>query len=270
MSRLDQRQLENVLDQLFEKMHKQGIAISNDAKDQIKKEVTSELSNKLTPDDIKNPEVQKKLQACITTYLLGGSNSKDFKNKFDEFNSLINNLKDEDTRTLPYKDKNGKEKDLTLKLKADMALLKTLSHIFNPANPNTPELKPGAFAKKMTDEMKLDAKKNKKEEKKEEEIAMLQKQLEETLRNMYGGDNPTLNGEVSVPIIGPIVGNLFAWTNQSQQDPNALSLIAQSATYNPGKSDPNGLENVAKMNEISVGGLQPEEVNYSTAPVYKP
>lgn len=257
--RLDKRQLEVVLDQLFKSLERQGLRISDGAKDTIKKEITNELSGKLTHDDINNVEVQKKLKACITTVILGGSKAE-FAAKLSEFENLIKDLKDEDKR---------KENDpkLDRKLNADLALLKDLSKNFQPGSPK-PGLKPDAFAKKMVDEMKLDAKKNKKEVK-EEEMRLLEKQMKETLRNLFN-DDPTISGEIPIPILGPIMGNLFGWTNNSAADPNALSLIVESATHNAGKSDYNGLENIAKINESSAGVNEQLELSSYASPANTP
>lgn len=231
MSRLNDKDLTEALDKLFDKMQKMGITISDDAKKDLKKELVSELAGKFTHDEIKNPHTQKKLMACVTSFVLG---------KKDAFNNLVNDLKDEDKRCEP-------DKSVEKKLICEMMLIKIIGFMLDPKNNKT--LSPDALNKTLDSKLPKPSpeEKSKKDlQKDEEEVNEIKKQLDDTLRNLYGGDNPTITGEVQFPILGPVFGNLLGYTNQTIPDPNGLSEMVESNTFNAGKSDPLGLENMIK------------------------
>jgi hypothetical protein len=229
--RLDKHQLEEALDKLFEHMEKtKGIRIADETKKDIKKELSAELSDKFTHDEIKDPNLQKKLMSAITSFVMG---------KRKEFDNMVTSLKDEDKRC---------EHDPVLekKLAVEMLLLAAATKLLDPNNENQNKLTPKLFAEKTKENQ--DPKKANKEE-----MNLAAQQLEATLRNLNGGDNPSVNGEIQFPILGPVFGNLYAYTNQTTPDPNSLSEMVESITYNAGKTDYLGLENITKQDELSAG-----------------
>lgn len=249
-NRLDARQFEQALDKLFQFLQKKGISINEDVKNDITKKMTSELAGKFTQDDITDPNVQKKLMSAITSYVMG---------KNEEFENTVSSLKDEDTRnTLDPKI------DLDKKLKLEMTLMIALTKALDQTKQAKPGLTPDAFKKKVLDAT-LEKSKRDGKEKSPEEMRMIDQQLEATLRNLFGGNNPTINGEIDFPILGPVFGNLCGLTNQSSPDPKSLALMVEEITYNAGKVDYMGLENLTKLEAMSTGPA-PEDLAPGRSP----
>lgn len=253
-NRLDAREFEKALEKLFTFLQKKGIRIDDDVKNDIKRDMTSELAGKFTHDDIANPNVQKKLMSAITSYVTG---------KKEEFENTIASLKDEDTR----KELDPKV-DIDKKLKLEMTLMIALTNALDPSKQNKPGITPDMFKKKVL-EATLENSRQQGKEKSPEEMRMIDQQLEATLRNLFGGNNPTINGEIDFPILGPVFGNLCGLTNQAQPDPNSLALMVEEITYNAGKTDYLGLENLTKLEVMSTGPA-PDELRPGFNPSNKP
>src|SRR6476659_4204145 len=117
-NRLDKHELENAIDQLFEFMQKKGINIADETKKDIKHELTLELSGKFTHDEIKDPNLQKKLISAISSYVMC---------KRKEFDDMVHTLKDEDLRCKP-------DPVLEKKLAVEMLLLAALTKLLDPNN----------------------------------------------------------------------------------------------------------------------------------------
>ncbi len=247
MPNLSASQLERALDKIFEYMEERGIKIDDDKKADFKKQIADELHNELSFDDVKDVNVQKKLISCVTSLIMG--KDKDFKEMLD-------------TLKTPDKKDQADEK-LDKKLTAELMLLALLTKVLDPDRKKANILTPDQFKKKL-----LDDKDEQKDEKKEMEPSdEMSKQLDASLRNLYGGNNPTINGEIDFPILGPVVGNLFAFTNQTKPDPNALSEMVESITYNKGKVDYMGLENTAMLQDMADGGI---DVSCAVSPTLSP
>lgn len=233
-NRLDKNQLEKMLENLFEQMQKKGVRISDDAKAQIKDNL-KDLSSKayaLTPDEAKNPHFQKKLVAYISAFLMG---------KTKDCDEIFSTLKDENKRCQP-------DKKLEAKFLLEILTLKILSKLFlEPEMKNNKKLTPEQFSKEMKPHMKHQS---------DAQKALIQQQLEAALRNLNDGSNPNINGEVQFPILGPVFGNLLAWTNQTIADPNSASKLVESITYNPDKPNDLGLETIAKQFAEMIGGFE--------------
>ncbi len=233
MPQLNASELEKALEQVFQFMEKKGIKIDNDKKNEICKEMVDALYHKLSPEDIKEPNVQKRLISCISAKLAG--DHKAFENTLDE-------LKDDDV-------KNTDDKHLDKKL--GVMLLMLLSLQMKNELDNKKEFNPNPL-KTILELTKKKDKNNDKEPTKEEKNEELEL-LKETLRNLYGGDDPTQAGEIVFPVLGPIVGNVFGFTNQCAANPTSFAEMVDLITFNAGKSDPTGIENIAKLADIEDG-----------------
>lgn len=230
MPNLDKAQLEKALDKIFEFMHEKGIKLDKDKRDEIKEKIASELQNTLSPHDIQDVNVQKKLMSCITSLIMG----KDL-----EYKATIATLKSDK--------KNEPDETLDAKLTAQLMLLVMMRHalVLDPSL-KLKTLKPDEFKQKMLD--------NAKEEKIENpKIDLLKNQIDNCLRNLFGGDNPTFSGGVPFPLVGPVFGDLSATTTQIAADPTKLTLKAESITFNTNRQDYMGLENITKIQEMTEG-----------------
>ena len=128
MPQLNASELEKALEQVFQFMEKKGIKIDNDKKNEICKEMVDALYHKLSPEDIKEPNVQKRLISCISAKLAG--DHKAFENTLDE-------LKDDDV-------KNTDDKHLDKKLGVMLLMLLSLQMKNRPAFSDTIWLQPEA------------------------------------------------------------------------------------------------------------------------------
>lgn len=239
-NRLEQEKLKEILDLIFKNLEKKGIRLSKEAKEKITTKIMKAQADKkinLTLTDVKNESIQCKLIAGITAFIMG---------KDKECDQLVESLND----------KNKLNPTSTNKLLLELSLLKSLSKLLlDPTKKNNLDMKLtiDGFVKAIKDA--LTSKKNEKISGKEKEksINELEKQLKDTLRNLNGGDNPNMNGEVNFPILGPIFGNLYALTNQTTPDPTSLSEMVESITFNAGKDDSQGLESIARLADLTNG-----------------
>lgn len=246
---LDNKQVQNALESLFQNLKERGVRIDEKEKLELKSILAPTLKE-FSYEDIQNVNVQKNITASITAYLSG--------NKL-AFESQLKVLQDESLRT---------QFDPTLdnKLKLQVGMLATLTNILDPKGDKEHRLTPDNFKMLITafekqakspfnltpsPEMKAKADKNAAAIKSEIDNfdAKMDRLLDDTLRNLYGGNNPTVNGEIEFPILGPVVGNLCACVHQASPDPKSVALMIEQITYNVGKADPIGLENIAKMND---------------------
>ncbi|HEU5280941.1 MAG TPA: hypothetical protein VFU82_03055 [Gammaproteobacteria bacterium] len=231
MSNLNKNDLEKVINELFKFMEKVGIALSSEKKKEITFQLTNALDDKLSKDDVKDINVQKKLLSCISAKLMGDQKGFDAT-----LNVLQSNKKDD------------LDKSLDLKLKAMFTLI--ISALKNKEEPNKKNENKKTPFEMMMELLKPKPKNEKAEPEPENELA---KRLDETLRNLYGGNNPTVNGEIEFPVLGPIIGNAFGFTNQCSPDANSCAEMVDLITYNAGKVDPVGLENIARLADLEEG-----------------
>lgn len=249
MPHLDDRQLQQVLENMFTVLKSKGIEISDDNKKTIKDQICEDLYyNRLDHDAIQKTEVQNKLFFCITSLLMG---------KDDDYKSMMEVLKSDDPKDKELNDKEleKKGKKFNTNPHERLALLALLSFLLDPKNQNENKLTPNEFTrlvlkfKKESKDPEMDEEEKKRQE---EENDLAAKQMDACLRNLYGGDNPTISGELDFPIIGPIVGNLFGFTNQTTPDPENVSLMVKAITYNAGP-DYLGLEKLIEMQDLGDG-----------------
>jgi hypothetical protein len=233
--------LDETLENLFKHMKNLGIEISDQVKNTIKTDMKKDLSESLDLDDLKDKDVQKKLLGCITAKILG--NTEQYKKLTGELNSHDPKIKQQPSPGLDEK------------LAIDGVLIKALSTMLEKKK-NGKELSLEDAVSNILKHKEGPEPKNKNEKSKDElkkEDDSLTQNLKACLRNLNGGDDPTVDGEVPFPIIGPIFGNLSGFVNQCTADANSVSFMKQAITYNAGKSDPYGLENALKLSEVSDG-----------------
>jgi hypothetical protein len=237
MANYSSKKLEEELEKIFAFMEDKGIFISNEKKEDIKFNLARDLDEQLSDDDLKDPNVQKKLFACVTSMLVG---------KDHDAAALVQELKNENTKSEP----NYVAED---KLKLQFLLLQALSFATDPKNTGADKELKTTIAQ-LTAELMVyaDQAKNDKAKSKQERSSE-EKMLDATLRNLYGGGNPTISGKIPYPIVGPIVGDLVGITNQNIPDPKSVALVVEKVTFNAGKADPIGLENIAKVMEQGDG-----------------
>jgi len=201
--------------------------------------------------DIYNPHLQNKIMGMFTAKALGLEPIA---------NAFLQNLKNPDLRNeeTPALDK------LRLQVVTIAATLvanqKANAHLLNTPSPDL-----GLLAKQMmlqykkvmqpAIEKKFGAEKDQKSKELDELCNGMESQLIQSLRNLFGGDNPCIAGEIQFPVLGPIFGNLFGATNQTTPDENSVAHMVQSNTYNPNMPDDLGLESSLKSSGISQGGL---------------
>lgn len=233
MANLNKTDLEKVITELFKFMEKRGITLSSEDKKNITEQLTEALDDQLSRDDANDPTVQKKLLSCISAKLMG--DDKTFTNML---------------KVLQSNEKDTPDKTLNLNLKAMFALLVAASKIHDALKDEKNKHDPDQSA--VATMLALLKPKSNKEPVKDPEDE-LTKLLDATLRNLYGGENPTMDGEITFPVLGPIIGNAFGFTNQCAANPNSCAEMVELITYNAGKLDPLGLENIAKLADIEDG-----------------
>lgn len=229
MANLNKDDLMKVITELFKRMEKNGIFLDPDKKKEITETLAEALDDQLTKDDVKDVDVQKKLLSCISAKVMGDQKG---------LASLLN--------LLQSPDKDTPNPGLDLKLKAMLTFIKaTLDNKNDPDKKNEFKLTPFETLLKMS--------KSKDKKKTLEEDKQLEKDMDAYLRNLYGGQNPTMNGEVAFPVLGPIIGNLFGFTNQCSADPTSCAEMVDLITFNAGKLDPAGIENTARLSDLEMG-----------------
>jgi len=237
-NRLDNTELEAALDKIFEFMEKKGIKVDESKKPELKKQIADDLYKELTATDIKDVEVQKKLLSCVVSLVMG---------KHNEYNEMISTLKSDEK----LKPNAELDKKFEHRLTAQLMMLTMLSKVGDGDPKKNKESELTADELKQTI-LKSEYEKAKTPEDKQK-VDVLGKQIDDTLRNLNGGHNPKFNGGVDFPILGPTFGNLLAYTNQSTPDPEGLSLMVDTITYNSRKTDPMGLENSTMLDDIAEG-----------------
>jgi hypothetical protein len=184
----------------------------------------------LTQNDLKNKHVQNRLMNCITAVTLG---------KEKELPAIMNVLKTDE--------KNQPHIELDNKLKIDLKVLMVMDFVFSPEK-NNKELSKDEL-KKLKGELGKTPKLTMENQVSQQE---LEKQLEDTLRNLYGGDNPRVSGSISFPVLGPVVGNVMGLTHQASADPNSVAEMVREIS--PSKDvDPLGLHHAEWLVEESDG-----------------
>lgn len=251
--------LEMVLDFMTEK----GL-ITENARDAMKKESApgkedsplDQMVNELDQSgvesrDVYNLNFQNKLMGMFSSKALGME---------PVVGAFMENLKNPDLRM---------EEDPKLdKLRVQAATISgtIATHVKNNQHlPGAPNPDFALLAKKMLDQYKMEMRPSvenrfpdKKDEKTKELDQLMSKSedpIEQLLRNANGGEDTRFPEKMEFPILGPIIGNASAMTNQTVPDPNSVAYMVQSNTYNPGKPDDQGLENAVKVSATSQGGL---------------
>ncbi len=251
---LSRAELEKVLDLIFEDMKNAGLATQSmvNDKDQILSAVRDALlenDTQLTWQDIRNENVQKKLMGTIVNTALHGPEKDGTYTVTKENNEFIESL-DKDAE-----EKKSSSPALDKKLEAMLFLKIALDEIAEKNDKTSVDnlLKP--FKKELT---KNDdhPKKEELEEKVQKMEKELEKQVETTIRSENAGMDTRVAGSLQNPIVGTIFGNLTGMTNQTAADPNSLSALVLDITFNAGQSDPQGKENIARIDGLMTGALE--------------
>lgn len=225
---LSDRDLGKALDDIFEFMESKGIFIDPDKKNEIKEKLTEDLHDTLTLEDVKDPNVQKKIMSCITALVMG--KTKDYDNVMATLKS-----EDKDLKTQP-------DLKIDSKLTAELMLL---AFLCKEVAKN--DFKPDPFKQNL---LKLEKEKSKTSDD-EEKVSLIEKQTDECLRNIWGGDNPTKSGTTPRPVYRE-VGNLFGFIHQAPVDPKSPAEIIQEAVVDY-KADPNGSEAATAIEALGMG-----------------
>lgn len=273
-SMLSKSDLEKVLDLLFEDMKNAGLVTPEmeNNKEGILDAVTEGLlgndkGTELTWDEIKDENVQKKLMGAIVQTAIMGPDKDGIFLANKENNTFINELNRNSSD-----EKKSLNPELAKQFQLMVAFKISLDALFkNNNDPNKIADKVKEFMQPFQKELanKPDGPGKKQAE---NELSTFEKQLTESLSNMNGGDDPRITGEVQKIIQGPIAGNVVGWTNQSIADPKSFSALVMDITYNAGKIDPQGKENITKANDLLSGALEAvSEVvtSYANAPKNK-
>jgi hypothetical protein len=252
--------LEKELEIIWNKMLQENLIPENmkDRKNEILENlaqtINEQIDGELSVDNLRNPNVQKLLMGSIISELLG------LKQNTAEFIKTIDKVRDNPEPNA----------EIDSQLKKEFDLLKSLTQLLKMKKENKlPKLEPGQ--KNLKDKLQEELQKTQSTEEKnakEKNITEGISLLEQTLRNLNGGDNPNIAGEVPFPVLGPVLGNLLAVTNQTSEDPNSCSYMVESITYNIGKEDPLGLEQMASLADMTVGIS--DEISRQSSPSFKP
>lgn len=224
---LNKDELSNVLDQILDHMLEKGIQIEP-FRDQLKKILQEDLGNsEISREDLKDPEVKKKLFACVTELLINGK-SKDYDN-------LVDDLKTHELKNAP-------DEKLDNKLLAQLLFLTALTKIIEHEINKKMVLTPDEFKKHLDDHIDKKFAKEDKPEAADE----LKSQLEFLMRSFYGVGKA---GEQGVMFE---VGNQFGIPNVTQSG-RGVAFLIDANTYDSNKSDYLGLENAVKVNQLVEG-----------------
>jgi len=248
---MSQKEVANVLESLFEHIEDMGIEFSTDNKESIIDSMSKELGDDLTFDEMQKTDCQKQLIHTISSALLGDNK---------EYDSMLKKLKDdpapEDGLSPEMKNKANISSYLLTKLSM---LLKQTKENEKDNDPNKNPLIIMLMKMKKDLQQKLEPGK----EKKQDNISELkskaeQEALEATNRNLNGGDDPTVSGEIQ-SVIFVLVGDLVGVTNQLAANPMDESTLGKAITFDPGEHDPNASEIRAKAAELSQG-VDPDDL----------
>lgn len=236
---------EEALDIIFKHMQEKGL-VQEEEREMILNNVIKHFPEdfSLTMEDLQNENVQKFLMGAIISSKLGNeADTKQFVDKLVE--AQKNEFQEEP------------DPKLNKKLAAGILLLLAGEQIqellHEKLKPNAPTPKPTPTnSAESKEKLENDAEKNELKSKMKQKIEMLAKQLEDTLRNLYGGEDPRMAGKIHA-VVTYIVGNIAGFTHQSAANPNSLEDIVEEITYNPSKEDYLGLENIAKEDNLMSG-----------------
>ena len=235
------------LEYIFEQMKEKGLVSSKmeASKEQIIESVLENFPKnfELNVDELKNENVQKFLMGSIISSSLG------LKETTKEFADKLVSGKE-----------NGFSEDpdpkLDKKLTAGILLLLSVQAMFDKTfEPPIPTPRPTP-ADRQAFKQDLDTKVGDDENKKKEnqlKLNALEKQLDDALRNLFGGEDPHQTGKIVFVITGPVFGNLRGFTHQSSPDPNSVEAMVEEITHNTNKEDYLGKENIAKEDELMSG-----------------
>lgn len=254
MSTLEKDGLLKALEVVFNFMQKEGYVSPEMAnkKGQVLEQLAEQLKESgLTNNDMHDKQVQKRLMGAI---VFAAMNDK--KNLAQCITSLCSDERSEKNETL--------DKSLNSCLGLIMKLLK----LKKEPEKNSPSPKPDfqKLSKKMLDDFKNQFGKElnpKQKQELDDLVKTMEDPLNNTLRNLYGGDDPRIEGEIPFPIIGPIMGNLFGIANQTTPNPNSVAYMVESGTYNTNKPDYMGTENILMIADIANDILDNNELNYA-------
>lgn len=223
------KDIKEALELILNKMEREGLLRADCDKEKLRDQVLEHLEQnniELEPKDL-NEEPTKKLLVGVVISQMLGVKDDDYTKEMKAGNTM--ELKD----------------SLEKKLAASVALMAALKDL-KPDQLNN-ILKP-ALAK--VKEHPAPSPEQKRQH--ETEVGLLERQLTDTYRSLNGGDDPRVTGEITGPV-GQILGNLMGFTNPASADPKATSFMVEAITFNAGKPDPNGTENLAKLSELMSG-----------------
>lgn len=259
MTTLSYRALEDVLEKILEQLKANNMTAKLDIKNEkeLIENVAGKLHGKISHENIQDLNVQKMLGFSLVAEAL---NEKLYKNN-PEKQFKLETFFDE------KKDMKLLKEELAQELKK---LFKALNEI-NPKNKIAPEKADKLaqlLAEKFVDNKFVHAAGEDTLSKNQTMTDMLceiyvrslcedQKMINDpkslTLRNLYGGDDPTLVGEISYPI-GPTAGNVMGYTTDSPVKSGAdTSFVPNLANYNPSYPNASGLETAAFTSAIASG-----------------
>lgn len=261
---VNEQKLREKLDMILDFM-KDNKLISEKACEDMKTEkeggfldtLVKDLSNSGMEDkDIRDEHFQKKLMGTLVSHSLGMNEA--VKMGMDVLTTALTlkNPKDTTKDSVPFEQTLGNpEANKALdKLQAQSIILSSALnndklHV-NPLKLDGPKPDFGAIAKHMmTDFKKTMEKKFEKNETEKKEFEKLskeiEKQLTDTLRNAYAGDDPRIAGEVTGPILGPILSVMADWI-EPEANPTSVAARVMEATEDLPGNDPLGIKDKHK------------------------
>lgn len=231
------KNVEEALDLILSKMQAKDLLPPGCDKDALKKSVLDHIEkNEIDTSDLdfNNDNTKKLLVGVVISTMLGV--------KDDEF-----------TKELKSGDPKEPNEKLDKKLAAGVAVVGTIlalqmdqkskdliNDLIKPHVAKSPSPNPEMKQQPDKDSVELE----------KELTSLIDKQISDTYRSLYGGDDPRITGEIVGPVVGVILGNVTAFTNQSAADPKATSFMVETITYNPGKVDYTGIENSEKLSDL--------------------
>lgn len=238
---LDEKQLKEKMEMILDFMVENKL-ISQTACDQMKDEMKQEdstlgtmikdmASSGIEKEDICNEQFQKKLMGTLVSHSLG---MKDAATLGITMLTTALELKDKESKSL---EETLSDPKLTKELDKMQSLHVLVSNKLIMENLH-PSPKPTPEAKAKADKTLENKLGNNKEEK--EKIQKLSKEIErqaaEARRNAYGGDDPTITGEVQ-SVVQVIITEIADWF-EPPADPNAQSARVKEASITSPEINP--------------------------------
>lgn len=246
--------LEHILDFMVNEklISKEASEKMKDEKGGILDALAENLCNSgMEEKDLRDVSFQNKLMGTLVSSTLG--RTADAKMGMDALANALT-LKSTDSISLEESLSNPEankilDKTQALNVVISSALNNDRLHL-DPLKQNGPKPDFGATAKHMLAdfnknmEKKFD--KNETEKKEFQELSKeMEKQLADTLRNAYGGDDPRIAGEVTGPVMGPILTVMADWI-EPEANPTSVAARVMEATENSPGNDPLGVKDKHK------------------------